>query len=157
MSEIILDMWLFTQHQSALLVKKSDNINKVSPHTIPWWKQSVNSTSIQSLNLEISKSSIPIFHFNLIMRLRPPGAGFNIQRRISIFTIYTIWNLETRFRAEKRSNIPSRAWPQLRKFQTTKFAVQLKLCKSQKPANVSQISILFLQLSTVCSQSGPFF
>ena len=35
LSEIILDIWLFTLHQSALLVKKSDNINKVSAQSIP--------------------------------------------------------------------------------------------------------------------------
>ena len=46
MSEIILDMWLYTHHTSALLAKKSDNINKVSPILLPLQTLHIKSTSI---------------------------------------------------------------------------------------------------------------
>ena len=44
MSEIILDMWLYTHHTSALLAKKSDNINKVSPILLPLQTLHIKST-----------------------------------------------------------------------------------------------------------------
>ena len=49
MSEIILDMWLYTHHTSALLAKKSDNINKVSPILLPLQTLHIKSTSIYLL------------------------------------------------------------------------------------------------------------
>ena len=45
MSEIILDMWLYTHHTSALLAKKSDNINKVSPILLPLQTLHIKSTN----------------------------------------------------------------------------------------------------------------
>ena len=45
MSEIILDMWLYTHHTSALLAKKSDNINKVSPILLPLQTLHIKSTT----------------------------------------------------------------------------------------------------------------
>ena len=50
MSEIILDMWLYTHHTSALLAKKSDNINKVSPILLP-----LQTLHIQSIDFRVSR------------------------------------------------------------------------------------------------------
>ena len=44
MSEIILDMWLYTHYTSALLAKKSDIINKVSPILLPLQTLHIKST-----------------------------------------------------------------------------------------------------------------
>ena len=44
MSEIILDMWLYTHLKSALLAKKGDNINKVSPILLPLQTLHIKST-----------------------------------------------------------------------------------------------------------------
>ena len=52
MSEIILDMWLYTHHTSALLAKKSDNINKVSPILLPLQTLHIKSTSKVSKHID---------------------------------------------------------------------------------------------------------
>ena len=44
--DVILDMWLLTQHMSALLAKKSDNIIKVSPILLPLQTLHIKSTSM---------------------------------------------------------------------------------------------------------------
>ena len=46
MSEIILDMWLYTHHKFALLAKKSDSTNKVSPILLPLQTLHIKSTSV---------------------------------------------------------------------------------------------------------------
>ena len=53
MSEIILDMWLYTHHTSALLAKKGDSINKVSPILLPLQTLHIKSTSNLHAPLDI--------------------------------------------------------------------------------------------------------
>ena len=58
MSEIILDMWLYTHHMSALLAKKSDNINKVSPILLPLQTLHIKSTTNRESNFDSQPLSI---------------------------------------------------------------------------------------------------
>ena len=67
MSEIILDMWLYTHHTSALLAKKSDNINKVSPILLPLQTLHIKSTNKHHYGLKPQTSGFVL----LIPQIQP--------------------------------------------------------------------------------------
>ena len=76
MSEIILHMWLYRHHKSALLAKKSDNIIKVSPILLP----------LQTLHIK-STSNCEIFAY---LRIRGVGwCSANLVICCSVFSQHT--------------------------------------------------------------------
>ena len=53
LSDIRLDIWLSTLHESALLLKKSDNINKVSAQPISLWYLHLSSSNIWCAEIKV--------------------------------------------------------------------------------------------------------
>ena len=78
MSEIILDMWLYTHHTSALLAKKSDNINKVSPILLPL--QTLHIKSTNKIHADYLLSIQLSVHICIVVSFTVRGAGLAICR-----------------------------------------------------------------------------